>query len=403
MTLRHYLLLALLGLALLSLVSAFQSAPGYMDADYYYAGGLQLARGHGFSEPFLWNYLDNPGGIPHPSHAYWMPLASLLAALGASLFGPGSWTAGRIGFLLVGAAVPPLTAALAWRFTSRRNLALISGLLAIFSAFYLPFLPVTDTFGLYMLLGGIFFLLLIELYSSSRRLAVPYLAGLLGLTAGLMHLTRADGVLWLLLALIAILFGRQRAQPWRGSLAASAAALGGYLLVMGPWFVRNYLAFGMPLGPGGARMLWLKSYDELLIYPASRLSFATWWESGIASILKARLWALGINLQRTLAEQGEIFLLPFIALGLWHYRREKTILVVGLGWLLTFAAMTLAFPFAGARGGFFHSAAAFQPVWWVLAPVGFDRAVEWTSRNRGWKVERRGFYSARHWWDWQSC
>src|SRR5450759_1986811 len=160
MTWRNYLLLALLGLLVATLVAAFQPSPGYMDADYYFSGGLQLAAGHGFTEPYLWNYLDNPVGLPHPSNAYWMPLASLLAAAGAALLEPASWFAARAGFLLVAAMIPPVTAALAWSYSSRRDLALTSGLLAVFPAFYLPFLPVTDTFGVYMLLGGLFFLVL---------------------------------------------------------------------------------------------------------------------------------------------------------------------------------------------------------------------------------------------------
>ena len=60
MTWRHFLLLAVLGLVVMVFVSAFEPAPGYMDADAYYAGGRQLATGLGFTEPYLWNYLDNP-------------------------------------------------------------------------------------------------------------------------------------------------------------------------------------------------------------------------------------------------------------------------------------------------------------------------------------------------------
>ncbi len=99
-------------------------------------------------------------------------------------------------FYFVAALIPPITAALAWSFSSRRDLALTSGLLAVFPAFYLPFLPVTDTFGLYMLFGGLFFLVLNRKPSNPE----PFLLGLL---AGLMHLTRADGLLWLLFAIIA--------------------------------------------------------------------------------------------------------------------------------------------------------------------------------------------------------
>jgi hypothetical protein len=61
-----------------------------------------------------------------------------------------------------------------------------------------------------------------------------------------------------------------------------------------------------------------------------------------------------------------------------------------LAWLLTLVAMTVAFPFAGARGGFFHSGAALQPVWWTLAPVGLDRVIAWGSRKRGWNVTQAG-------------
>jgi len=385
MTWRQYLLLALLGLAAVTFVAAFQPSPGYMDADYYYAGGLQLVNGHGFTEPYLWNYLDNPAGLPHPSHAYWMPLASLLAAAGAVLFGPASWLAARAGFLLVAALIPPLTAALSWSFTSRRDLALTSGLLAVFPAFYLSYLPVTDTFSLYMLFGGLFFLILNRKSSALNPL-------LLGLLAGLMHLARADGLLWLLVAFLAVLLVLPKPSQRRITFIFSflLLTLAGYLLVMTPWFIRNYAAFGSPLAAGGSKMLWLTSYNQLFSYPASQISFSTWWQSGIVAISKARLWALGINLERTLAEQGEIFLLPLVGLGLWHLRKDRRMQLAGLAWLLTLVAMTVAFPFAGARGGFFHSGAALQPVWWALAPVGLDRAIAWGSRKRGWNVAQAG-------------
>ncbi|MBE3065889.1 MAG: hypothetical protein IMZ73_00445, partial [Chloroflexi bacterium] len=378
---RQYLLLSLLGLAAVAFVAALQPSPGYMDADYYYAGGLQLVNGHGFTEPYLWNYLDDPAGLPHPSHAYWMPLAALLAAAAAALFGPASWFAARTGFLLVAALIPPLTAALAWSFTSRRDLALTSGLLAVFPAFYLPFLPVTDTFGLYMLFGGLFFLILKRKPSALNPL-------LLGLLAGLMHLTRADGLLWLLVAFLAVLFVLPKPPQRRFFFIFSflLLTLAGYLLVMIPWFIRNYAAFGTPLAPGGSKMLWLTSYDQLFSYPASQITFSAWWQSGLQAILRVRVWSLGLNLSNMLSVQGEVFLLPLIGLGLWHLRKDRRVQFAGLAWLMTLAMMTVVFPFAGARGGFFHSGASVQTVWWALAPVGLDRVIAWVSRKRGWNA-----------------
>lgn len=392
MTWRSYLLLAGLGLAVVMLMAAFQPVPGYMDADAYYAGGRQLAMGHGFTEQYLWNYLDDPVGLPHPSNAYWMPLASLLAAAGAIVFGPDSWSAARIGFLVVASCLPPLTAALAWSITGRRDLSITSGLLAVFPAFYLPFLPVTDTFGLYMLLGGLFFLLLFRPGStlSASSLLIP--AFLLGVISGLMHLSRADGLLWLLMAMIAILFVMPKPQLNRSLSTFFAILLGlaGYMLVMAPWFARNISTFEAPLAPGGTKMLWLTSYDQLFAFPSSQLTAAAWWRSGIVAILKARLWSLGLNLANTLAVQGEVFLLPLIGVGMWHMRKDRRIQLAGLAWLATLGAMTITFPFAGARGGFFHSGAALQTVWWVLAPLGLERLVAWGSRKRRWNMTQAG-------------
>ncbi len=383
MTGRQYLLLALLGLVAAAFVAAFQPSPGYMDADYYDAGGLQLVQGHGFTEPYLWNYLDDPSGLPHPSNAYWMPLASLLVAAGTALFGPDSWLAARAGFLLVAALIPPLTAALACSFTSRRDLALISGLLAVFSAFYLPYLPLSDTFGLYILLGGLFFLTLNRRPSHLNPL-------LLGLLAGLMHLARADGLLWLLLAFMAAFLYRKPVRSLASILVSLLSVLAGYLLVMGPWFIRNIAAFGTLLAPGGSKMLWLTSYDQLFSYPASQITFSAWWQSGLLAILRVRAWSLGFNLSTVLSVQGEVFLLPLIGLGVWHLRKDRRIQLAGLAWLGTLAAMTVFFPFAGARGGFFHSGAALQTVWWVLAPLGLDQAINWAGRVRGWNTIRSG-------------
>ena len=385
MTWRLYLLLGLLGLATVILVAAFQPSPGYMDADYYYAGGLQLVAGNGFHEPYLWNYLGNPAGLPNPSHAYWMPLASILAAAGAWLFGPGSWLAARIGFIVVAALIPPVTAALAWSFTNRRDLALTSGFLAVFPVFYLVFLPVTDTFGLYMLYGGLFFLTL----NRKPSLLNPLFLGLL---AGLMHLTRADGLLWLGIAFLGVLFVIKKPTGKRfvNTIIPLLLTMLGYLLIMVPWFIRNQAAFGTILSPGGSKMLWLLSYDEMFSFPASQLTLARWWQSGIQAIVKIRLWAMGINLERTMAEQGEILLLPLVGIGLWNMRKDRRVQLAGIAWLLTFAAMTFAFPFAGARGGFFHSGAALQPIWWAVTPLGLGKVIEWAGRKRGWNIPQAG-------------
>ncbi len=127
-----YVTLFILGLSVALVTSFFQPAPGYMDAEYYYAGGIRLASGYGFSELILWNYLDDPTGIPHPSHGYWMPLASILAAVGMALTKSLSFSAARIGSLILAGCLPPLTAAIANTLTLRGNASILAGLLAAF-------------------------------------------------------------------------------------------------------------------------------------------------------------------------------------------------------------------------------------------------------------------------------
>lgn len=380
---RTYLILALAGLCAAVFVAVFQPVPGYLDADYYFAGGLQLADGRGFTEPYLWNYLDEPAGLPHPSHAYWMPLTSLLAAAGMLLTGSKTWFAARLGFLLLAAALPPLTARLSSLLTARRDQAILAGALAVFPAFYWPYLTITDTFGPYLFLGGCFFLVV-----GSARLGFFDRAGLLGLIAGFMHLTRADGLLWLGIGGLAILFFMPDA-PRRGRAGGLFLCLAGYLAVMLPWFVRNLATFGVPLAPGGDRMLWLTAYDQVFAYPAHQLTFRSWIESGWEAIAEARLWALGLNLATALAVQGEIFPGPLVLVGAWTLHRDPRVRLALLAWGLTLLTMTLAFPFAGARGGFFHSGAAIQPVWWALTPLGLERTIAWARRWRKWKQDGR--------------
>lgn len=393
MSARLYLLLGFGGFVVAVLIALFQRSPGYMDADYYYAGGVRLAEGHGFSELALWNYLDDPARLPHPSHAYWMPLASLLAAGGMALLGRPDFAAARLLFILTAALIPPLTAALAWRLARRKSLALLSGLLAALSGFYLPYMATTDTFALYMLLGALFFLLLPApdgARGEDNPRAPLRFAGL-GLIAGLMHLARADGLIWLLTALAAgWLHWRAQARSGRPArvwpfLLAGAA---GYLLVMLPWFARNLTEFGALLSPGGGRALWILNYDELFSFPASQLTPARWLGAGLGEILRTRLWAAGQNLLSALAVQGEVFLLPLILIGMWALRADLRTQLAGLAWALTFVMMTVPFPFQGVRGGFFHSGAALQPFFWAVAPAGLERLIEFGSGRRGWRADQ---------------
>ncbi|MBI4761161.1 MAG: hypothetical protein ACOYYF_04945 [Chloroflexota bacterium] len=378
----HYVVLFLAGLLVPYLVSRFQSVPGYMDADYYFTSGLQLAQGRGFTEPYLWNYLDDPQGLPHPSHTYWMPLASIVSALGMWLSGQTAYAAGRLPFILLSAFVPVLTAALAFDLSRQPRLALTSGLLAVFSMYYAPFLPVPDNYALFMLLGGTFLLL-----APRPQKWIPLALGAL---AGAMTLARSDGLLWLGLAGLAVWWNFPvsfKESNWAEEFARKVIPSGlllllGYLLIMGGWHYRNYTLFGTLMPPGSSRLLWLETYNQTFAYPASSVTREGFLRAGFSAALQDRLTALKWNAGTMLAPQGGIFLFPFILTGLWTLRGQLRTRLAVTGWLILFAVMTLVFPFAGMRGSFLHAGAAFQPYWWAAAPLGLDVVIT-AARRRG--------------------
>lgn len=382
---RTYLSLFILGMAVSSGVASLQELPGYLDSDYYFVGGLQLVEGKGFTEPFLWNYLDDPAGLPHPSHTYWYPLSSILAAISMYVTGQHTYAAARLIFILIAACIPPLTARLAFNITGRHVLALTSGLLAVFSVYYLPFMPVTDNYGVFVLLGGLIFLL------AKKEHWWNFL--FMGLLAGLMNLARSDGLLWLgLVGLLSLWRSFETDRPVNGKVRAfvfsGVLVVIGYLLIMAPWYAHNLTVFGSPMAPGGSRILWLTNYNDIFAFPADRVNVGTWLEAGLGAALKVRLWALRMNLLNAFAAQGGILLFPFILIGYWVLRHDIRAKLAAAGWLILLVVMTLVFPFAGARGSFFHAGAAFQSFWWVLAPIGLSRLVD--------ALYRRNILTARH-------
>jgi hypothetical protein len=382
MSWRHNVILFVVGLIVPFAVSRFQTLPGYMDADYYFAGGVQLASGKGFNEPYIWNYLSDPHGLPHPSHTYWMPLASIVSAIGMWLTGQTTYMAGRGAFILLSACVPLLTAILAFDVTRKPFLAVVSGLLSIFSLYYAPFMPVPDNYALYMLFGGTF------LFLAPRT--QKWIPVALGALAGLLTLARSDGLLWLGLAGLTVIWKNPLSPKERAGarvsisniILAGLLSLLGYLVVMGPWHLRSINLFGSFMTPGGGRLLWLENYNQTFIYPPENLTREGFLAAGWDEALKDRTAAFNSNLGNTFAAQGEIFLLPFILLGLWHLRHDLRTKIAVVGWLILFVVMTIIFPFAGSRGSFFHAGAAFQPFWWVAAPIGLDAVISW-AQNRG--------------------
>ncbi|MHB8752962.1 MAG: hypothetical protein ACYDBJ_27695, partial [Aggregatilineales bacterium] len=195
-------------------------------------------------------------------------------------------------------------------------------------------------------------------------------------------LTRADGLLLLIVLIIVALWGRPKAGIMPALIGVAA-----YLLVMTAWVLHNLNTIGTILPVGGFQTAWLRNYDQITAYPpsASLSDFLAW---GFGNILQSRWIALIVNLQTFVAVEGLIVLTPFMVFGAWKRRTDPRLsgfIVYAIG---LHALMTFVFAFPGLRGGLLHSAAALVPFWAALGAVGFDEALAWAAKRRRWPLRQ---------------
>jgi len=352
-------------------------APNYTDAYYHYNAATRLASGQGLTDAYLWNYIGAPSGLPAPSHLYWMPLTSITAALGMGLLNaPGDPGAAQILFVPMLATVACVGFWLGTRLGGSKTHGWYAGLLTLLSGLFAGFWGAIDTFTPYAFAGS---LCLVALGLGVERHSSGWWA-LAGVCAALAHLTRADGVLLLIVGFAVLLW------PWdKLSLSKRFVAIAimsaAYLIVMAPWFIRNLGLVGSPLPVGGAQAMWFRTYDEIFSFPPAS-SPQTLFADGIGVFVQSRWLALTQNLGTFVVVEGWVILAPFMLVGLWQRRQ---VLLLRPFWLYALGlhlAMTFVFPFPGYRGGLFHSAAALVPWWAALGMVGLHSAIDWVARKR---------------------
>jgi 4-amino-4-deoxy-L-arabinose transferase-like glycosyltransferase len=334
-----------------------------------------------------------------------MPLPSILAAAGYAL--GGTFTGAQLFFGLLAGLLPLLAYAISQKLSGERWQAWAAALFTAAGGFYASFFSQPSTFAPFAW-SGAFCLLALGL-ASRQNLEVraqpgsnstvaqrdrQYLWWLVaGLAAGLAHLTRADGVLLLLVGLIIWglgTWGRQpRGRDWKWAILL---LLAGYFLVMGGWFLRNWLVIGRPLSTAGVQSIFLTSYDDLFAFgrSADLETFLVW---GWNNILRSRAAGVLAGIQTYLAIPGLIFLAPFVLIGLvHHYRSEagRTLLRPMIIYAVAlFLSASLLFTFPGMRGSLLHSSVALWPWAMALAPSGIAAAIDWAAgRLSHWQPER---------------
>ena len=362
--------------------------PGYMDAEYYYGQGVQLFENHSFDENFIWNYLNDPSIIPVAGFSFWLPITSILAALGMFLFGTESFFASRFFFILIAAFIPIIAAKIAFAIQGDKRSAILASGLAIFSGLFFPYATITDTFTPFMVSGGLFFLLAFKILQISSSNPSKWMIPL-GILVGLMSLIRSEGILWMVGAGLLILYRikNQYSTP-SGMLKETLFLLSGFFIVVFAWYLRNLQIFGSIFPQGNHLMFWLKGYDDLFVYPNSLLNFKSWLTQGFQQIFLDRIKALWNNLILFVTASGFVVLSPLLFTGFWKLRKNSVLKVSIFLFVFTLVVMSFIFPYAGSRGGFFHSISAFQILACCLVPVGLKNLIDWGVKVRKWEVNR---------------
>lgn len=334
--------------------AAIVGQPGYTDAYYYHDVARRLAAGGGLTADFVWAPLEAAPGtaLPVPSHRFWMPLATVLQALGIIVL-PflDTFRASQALTIAVAAAIPLLTYAAARSLGGGERTGLVAATVAGLGGAFAPAWVSLDAFAPAAVLGTGFFLALRRAASGDVRAGA-----LAGLLVGLLFLARAEGALFGL-ALLAL--ARHPASR-RAGLAGSGVALS---IGLG-WLARD-VAIG--LSPGlFARTAFLVRYEDF--FAVSPPSFGALIEA-LPAVLAAKLAALATNLV-TAVYAFLLLLVPAIVVAIRAGAGRAEVRAFAMLLVLVYLAESLVWTLHSTRGSYFHSLAAFFPYGIALGVTG---------------------------------
>lgn len=400
--------LALFGAAFVARMAIWLAFPdpAYPDSFYYVAVARELAAGTGFQVPFLWNFVDVGGhlpavaALPLPSNAHWMPLASIVQVPFIWILGPTA-LASSLPFWILGAIAAPLTYLLGRDAGLSDRVSVPAGVLMILPGAAAGYLGQPDNFALYMVLGAL------SLWACARGLQGDRRAFALGgLAVGLATLSRTDGVL--LGVPFALVFAAELGRRWRArrvgdggggggggderpriGWAAALACFGLFLLVVGPWLLRDLAVFGS-FSPSSAsgRILWLSDYQQLFS-ASDETTLTTFLAQGPVALLESRVGGFVAALVVIGGTPLLFFLVPLVLWGALRHRTDPSFVpwaIYGATFLLLCG---LVFAVHVPHGMALHSGLALIPHAYLLAFVGLEAAVAWVARRRPrWDVPR---------------
>ena len=383
---RTPLLLYGLAFAVRALFMVQYTDPGYPDSFYYVDVARALAAGHGLNVDFVWIFAEVGGKLPAspvlpvPSNAHWLPLASFIQAPFIVLMGPTA-LASALPMVLIGSLAAPLTWLIARDVGASRTVQLGAGVLGAIPAAGAVFMAQPENFAIFQpLVAATLWLAARGLRGDRRAYAIS------GLPIGLASIARNDA--FLLGAAVGLVFVIDRARGWRAHrtpalpVSAAVACVALYLVVVGPWWIRQLNEFGSisPTASTGSA-LWLTSYRQWNSITADT-SLAAFLAQGPAAIIGSRFFGFVAATANFAVIIGSVVLVPFTIWGAWRRRRSDDFLPWFLYVLIMFAGATLIFPLHVPGGAFIHSAVGMAPHAYILGLEGMAALVLAIARRR---------------------
>ena len=330
------------------------SQPGYTDA-YYYAGvARRLAAGQGLTADFIWNFLEAaPGGaLPVASHRFWMPLATVLQAIGINAL-PfiDSFHAAQAMEVLIGLLIPILAYRAARSLGADPDTSLVAAGIAGLGGAFAPGWVSLDSFAPAAVLGTLFFLA----YGRASKGEVEA-GAFAGLCVGLLFLARAEGALFGL-TLLALLWSRRtRLAGVAGSCVALAIGFG--------WLARD-LSLGAVPDLFARSALLVRYEDFFAVAPPTVDAFV----AAMPTVLLAKVAAAGSNLATFLFGFG-LLLVPGMIVAIRGRRAFPEVRAFAALAITLYLFQTVVVTLHSTRGSYFHSLAAFVPYGVVLGVIG---------------------------------
>ncbi len=335
--------------------AVFVSQPGYTDAYYYVDVATRLARGLGLSADFVWSPIEL-APLPVISHTFWMPVATVLQALGIVAFGPGlgEFRGAQAAVILVAALVPAVTYLCARSVGASDRAAIVAAVVAGLGGLFAPGWVTLDGFAPAALIGALFFLAYPRAAAGDVRAGVAA-----GALVGLLYLTRAEGALFGL-ALLAL-----AARPL--SRTSGLVASGVALAIGGAWLGREV---SVGVAPDMlARTALLVRYEEFFAIASPALDA---YLRALPDVLVAKASALATNAFTFLFAFALVLVVP-LARGVRDLWPRPEVRAWALLAALIFLAQSLVWTLHSTRGSYFHSLGAFFPFGMALAAAGGER------------------------------